>query len=110
MTERDPPNDKRFDPPDSLMNIGSVLSKTKKLRDIDIGKAPGRDESLILKGGNLSMDLGNYNNIFYDPKKDFVLSKTTKNILDFQKHQNRGYNGNIYKKDSAPDYYDSNKI
>lgn len=93
------------------MNQSSaVLSKTKKLRDIDIGKACGRDSSLILKGGNLSMDLGNYNNNFYDPKKDFVLSKTTKNILNFEKHQDREYNGGIYRKDFSPDYYDSDKI
>lgn len=54
-----------------------------------MGKSLGRDEKAILTGGNLNMEISNYNNQFYNPKKEFVLSKTSKNVIDFKKVNHR---------------------
>jgi hypothetical protein len=77
---------------------------------LDIGKVADRDENLILKAGEAGRDLSIYVAPNYDPNKEAVMPQPFRAVLDFKKSNHRTIHRSIYRRESSPDYYDTQKL
>lgn len=66
---------------------------------------------MIVKGGDKNKSLGGKSNVFYNTfKKTGNMEKLEKGIPDMSRTTQRGNFQSIYRKESAPNYYDSVKV
>lgn len=111
VTEKDPPNELRFNPPPTLHNYNTIHHITAKgLHAVDMGRLSQRDEHLILKAGEAGRDLTLLASPNYEPNKEVVMTHPSKQVLDFKKSNHRTRYRSIYRKEASPDYYDVGKI
>ena len=82
----------------------------KRTKEIEFGKVKGRDEKLIMKGGDETFIHSTLNAELYFPNKEVMLTRLDNGIIPFDKRYKRGYHGSIYMRENSPDYYDSTSI
>ena len=111
VTEKDGANERRFELDDTY-DKSQYLSTVNRLKQIVPFKTvTSRDQNLIVKGGDKNKALGGKSNVFYNTfKKTGNMERLEKGIPDMNRTTQRGNFQSIYRKESAPNYYDSVKV
>lgn len=111
VTPEDGANPAIFDKNDFYDKSTYLTNVPRHKAILPFEKTTGRLSDLIDKGGDSGIDLGGKSCVFYDPDAKLkVMNRLEKNVPDIGKITTRVGHNSIYRREAAPDHYDSNKV
>ena len=108
---KDGANERRFELDDTYDKSQYLSNVMRHKHLMPFRTVKGREnDNLIAKGGDFTRSLGGKSSIFYNTKKEKTMDRLEKSVPAIGKTTKRINFQSIYKKESAPDYYDSVKV